>query len=249
MARVREIVAEDNPDGKRSKKRKKSVVREYSEAIILALLLALFLRAFIVQAFKIPSGSMKETLQIGDHLLVNKLLYRTWTKNDLAEMFEVVPFVGRAVKGLTDLLPFDYHFRFRDVKRGDIIVFKWPRNESRDFIKRVIGLPGDVVEVRGREVLINGIPLEESYTRYDEVGRQGNFATRERFGPVRVPEGHVFMMGDNRDNSLDSRAWGFLNMDKVRGEAFIIYWSCKKAGLFCLFPKNVRWDRFGHLLF
>ena len=82
------------------------------------------------------------------------------------------------------------------------MVFKYPRNESRDFIKRVIGLPGEVVEVRGREALINGIPLEETYTRYDDHGEQGNFPTRERFGPVRLPEGHLFMMGDNRDNSL-----------------------------------------------
>ena len=250
MVGVKEIVDEAKRGDEPSKKKKpKGVIREYTEAILLALLLALFLRAFVVQAFKIPSGSMKETLQVGDHLLVNKLLYRTWTKHDLAEMFEVVPILGNVVKALTDLAPFDYRFRFRDVERGDVIVFKYPRNESRDFIKRVIGLPGEVVEVRGREVLINGILLEETYTRYDEHGDQGNFPTRDRFGPVRVPEGHVFMMGDNRDNSLDSRAWGFLNMDKVRGEAFIIYWSCKKTGLFCLLPGNVRWNRFGHLLF
>ncbi len=250
MVGVKEIVAEAKRGDEPSKKKKsKGVIREYTEAILLALLLALFLRAFVVQAFKIPSGSMKETLQVGDHLLVNKLLYRTWTKHDLAEMFEVVPILGNVVKALTDLVPFDYRFRFRDVDRGDVIVFKYPRNESRDFIKRVIGLPGEVVEVRGREVLINGIPLEETYTRYDDHGDQGNFPTRERFGPVRVPDGHLFMMGDNRDNSLDSRFWGFLNMDKVRGEAFIIYWSCKKIGFSCLLPGNVRWNRFGHLLF
>ncbi|MFQ5693014.1 MAG: signal peptidase I, partial [Nitrospinota bacterium] len=200
---------------KDAKTRKKGVVREYTEAIVLALLLALFLRAFVVQAFKIPSGSMKDTLLVGDHILVDKLLYRTWTKNDLAEMFEVVPILGAAVRSLTRRLPFDYHFRFKDVKRGDIIVFKFPRDETRDFIKRVIGLPGEVVEVRGREVLIDGKPLDEPYTKYNNVGPQGAFSTRERFGPVRVPPGHLFMMGDNRDNSLDSRAWGFLSMDKV----------------------------------
>ncbi|MDP6084696.1 MAG: signal peptidase I [Nitrospinota bacterium] len=250
MVEVKEIIADAKRGDETSKKKKpKGVIREYTEAILLALVLALFLRAFVVQAFKIPSGSMKETLQIGDHLLVNKLLYRTWTKHDLAEMFEVVPILGNVVKALTDLLPFDYRFRFRDVQRGDVIVFKYPRNESRDFIKRVIGLPGEVVEVRGREVLIDGIPLEETYTRYNDHGDQGNFAGRERFGPVRVPGGHVFMMGDNRDNSLDSREWGFLNMDKIRGEAFIIYWSCKELGFSCLLPGNVRWNRFGHLLF
>jgi len=250
MVGVKELVDRaKRGDEPSNKKKPKGVIREYTEAILLALLLALFLRAFVVQAFKIPSGSMKETLQIGDHLLVNKLLYRTWTKHDLAEMFEVVPILGNVVEALTDLVPFDYHFRFRDVDRGDVIVFKYPRNESRDFIKRVIGLPGEVVEVRGREVLINGILLEETYSRYNDHGDQGNFASRERFGPVRVPEGHLFMMGDNRDNSLDSRAWGFLNMDKVRGEAFIIYWSCKELGFSCLLPGNVRWNRFGHLLF
>ena len=233
----------------KEKKKKKGVVREYTEAILLALLLALFLRAFVVQAFKIPSGSMKETLQIGDHLLVNKLLYRTWTKNDLAEMFEVVPILGDFIKSLTDLLPFDYNFRFKEVNRGDIVVFKFPRDETRDFIKRVIGMPGDVVEVRGREVLINGRTIDEPYAKYDDVGEQGNFATRERFGPVRVPDGHVFMLGDNRDNSLDSRAWGFLDTDKIRGEAFILYWSCIKPGVLCLLPSNIRWNRFGKLLF
>ncbi len=135
------------------------------------------------------------------------------------------------------------------VNRGDILVFKYPRNESRDFIKRVIGLPGEILEIRGRKVLIDGVSLKESYARYSDFGKRRNFAGRERFGPVRVPEGHLFMLGDNRDNSLDSRFWGFLNMDKVRGEAFIIYWSCKELGFSCLLPGNVRWNRFGHLLF
>ncbi len=233
---------------KRKRRKRKSVFREYTEAIVLALLLALFLRAFVVQAFKIPSGSMKNTLQIGDHILVNKLFYRTWSKEDLAEMFEVVPLLGDAIRSLARLLPFDYHFRFKDVERGDVIVFKFPRDESRDFIKRVVGLPGDVIEVRGQKVLLNGKILREPYAKYNEVGSQGAFATRERFGPVRVPEGHLFMMGDNRDNSLDSRAWGFLDMDKVRGEAFIVYWSCKRPGALCLFPQNVRWNRFAQLL-
>jgi signal peptidase I len=239
---------QEKGEKEKDKGKRKGVFREYSEAILLALLLALFLRAFVVQAFKIPSGSMKETLQIGDHILVNKLLYRTWTKGDLAEMFEVVPIIGEAIRSLTQILPFNYHFRFKDVKRGDVLVFKFPRDESRDFIKRVVGLPGESVEVRGQTVFVNGKPLVEPYAKYNERGAQGAFATRDKFGPVRVPEGHLFMMGDNRDNSLDSRAWGFLNMDKVRGEAFIIYWSCKQPGLACLLPQNVRWGRFGKRL-
>ncbi len=233
----------------RGKKKKKGVIREYTEAILFALLLALFLRAFVIQAFKIPSGSMKETLQIGDHILVNKLFYRTWTKYDLAEMFEVVPILGDVIESLTDVLPFDYNFRFKKVGRGDVVVFKYPRDESRDFIKRIIGMPGEIVMVRGKEVLINGRVIDEPYAKYDEVGKQGNFASRGHFGPVRVPKHHFFMLGDNRDNSLDSRAWGFLRMDKIRGEAFLIYWSCIKPGFLCLIPSNVRWDRFIKMLF
>ncbi|MFQ5914817.1 MAG: signal peptidase I [Nitrospinota bacterium] len=253
MAKTRKLDALEKrarrpPETKKTKK-KKSVFREYTEAIVLAILLALFLRAFMVQAFKIPSGSMKDTLQIGDHILVNKVLYRTWSKYDLAEMFEVVPVFGDAIRSLTRLLPFDYHFRFKEVKRGDIVVFRFPKDESRDFIKRVVGLPGEVVEVRGRLVLINGEAINESYAKYEELGEQGAFATRGRYGPVRVPEGHLFMMGDNRDNSLDSRAWGFLDKDKIRGEAFIIYWSCRRPGPSCLLPQNVRWGRFGQSLF
>ena len=233
----------ETPQDVGRKKKRKSLFREYAEAILMALVLALLLRAFVVQAFKIPSGSMKETLQIGDHILVNKFLYRTWSKEDLAEVFEVIPFLGDAIKSFTVRIPFDYHFRFKDVRRGDVVVFKFPRDESRDFIKRVIGLSGEVVEVRGRTVFIDGEPLDEPYAQYDEVGPQGSFATRERYGPERVPEGHLFMMGDNRDNSLDSRAWGFLNMDNVKGEAFIVYWSWNGG------DTSVRWSRLGHLLF
>jgi signal peptidase I len=142
-----------------------------------------------------------------------------------------------------DRILVDFLYDRERVKRGDILVFRFPQDESRDFIERVIGLPGERVEVRGRTVYINGSPLEEPYARYDDFGPQGQFEGRERFGPVRVPEGHLFMMGDNRDNSLDSRAWGFLNMDKVRGEAIVIYWSWDGGNT------SVRWSRLGKLLF
>ncbi len=187
--------------------KKKSLIREYAEAIIIALVLALVVRTFVVQAFKIPSGSMENTLLVGDHILVNKFIYR-----------------------------------FREPARGDVIVFKFPRDESRDFIKRVIGLPGEMVEVRGREVLINGRALKEPYAIHNRLGPQGMFSGREQFGPFRVPADSLFMMGDNRDNSLDSRAWGPLKIGKIKGVAFLIYWSWNSERGW------VRWGRLGKII-
>ncbi|HEY7676018.1 MAG TPA: signal peptidase I [Candidatus Methylomirabilis sp.] len=171
--------------------RQKSFARELVETIVLALVLAMIIKTFVIQAFKIPSGSMLNTLQIGDHILVNKFIYR-----------------------------------FADPTRGDIIVFLYPEDESRDFIKRIIGLPGDTLEVRDRVVYINGKPLKEAYTIFQGAGGFGNPHTPfENFPPTHVPEGKYFMMGDNRDSSMDSRAWGFLDRSKIRGKALIIYWS------------------------
>lgn len=169
----------------------KSVAREYAEALIVAVLLALVIRTFVVQAFKIPSGSMLPTLQIGDHILVNKFIYH-----------------------------------FEPIHRGDVIVFKYPQDESRDFIKRVIGLPGETLEIRGRQVLTNGVPLKEPYAVYAD-GSLARVLERERLGPILIPPGKLFMMGDNRDHSLDSRVWGFLDIHKVKGKAFIVYFSLR----------------------
>ena len=169
----------------------KSVFREYAEALIIAILLALTIRAFVVQAFKIPSGSMLPTLQIGDHILVNKFVYY-----------------------------------FVPIRRGDVIVFKYPQDESRDFIKRVIGLPGETLEVRGRQVLVNGVPLEEPYAVYADRSTSPPLE-RVRVDPFVIPPGKLFMMGDNRDNSMDSRVWGVLDMHKIKGKAFIVYFSIR----------------------
>jgi signal peptidase I len=184
---------------------RKSTAREYFESIAVAVILALFVRTFAVQAFKIPTGSMEPNLLVGDHLLVNKFVFApTATALERA------------------LLP------MRDIRRGDIVVFKFPEDPERDFIKRVIGLPGDTVEVRNRQVFINGSRIEEPYAHYlfpvgdDEAG---GFDVRARYGPVSVPANHYFMMGDNRDNSQDSRYWGFLPADYVKGRALMIYWS------------------------
>jgi signal peptidase I len=185
---------------------KKSVVREYFEAIVMALILALFVRTWAVQAFKIPTGSMENNLLIGDHLLVNKFV-----------------FGPSATAAERALLP------TTDIARGDIVVFKYPDEPERDFIKRVIGLPGETLELRNKRVFINGQPLDEPYVHFLEPAAEGqevtSFDVRERYGPVRVPDGQYFVMGDNRDNSQDSRYWGFLPRGHIKGKALMIYWS------------------------
>lgn len=184
----------------------KSTLREYFESILVAVVLALFVRTFVFQAFKIPTGSMKPNLLVGDHLLVNKFIFApTATALERA------------------LLP------MRDIRRGEIIVFKFPEEPERDFIKRVIGLPGDTIELRNQTVFINGEALTEPYAHYlfppAEEGQADSLDIRRKYGPVTVPDGHFFMMGDNRDDSQDSRFWGFLPQSYVKGRALFIYWS------------------------
>ena len=184
-------------------KAQKSKFREYTEALITALVLALIIRAYVVQAFKIPSGSMIPTLLVGDHILVAKFIYGT-----------KIPFSDKRI------------LVFRKPQRGDIIVFKYPKDPSRDFIKRVIGVGGDVVEERNKVVYVNGKPLNEPYVQHvDNDIRPVGMDVRDNFGPVYVPEGKLFVMGDNRDMSYDSRYWGFVDLKAVKGKAFIIYWS------------------------
>lgn len=182
---------------------KRRLLKEYVEAIVTALILALLIRTFVVQAFKIPSGSMIPTLLIGDHILVNKFIYGT-----------KIPFSDKRI------------LIFRKPQRGDIIVFKYPENPKKDFIKRVIAVEGDVIEERNKIVYINGTPIEEPYAyHYDRYIKSREFDPRDNFGPIVVPRGKVFVMGDNRDQSYDSRYWGFVDLKEVKGKAFIIYWS------------------------
>jgi signal peptidase I len=203
-----------------TEKKKKSVVREYAEAIVIALILALFIRTFIVQAFKIPSGSMIPTLLIGDHLLVNKFIYGI--KN---------PFTGSTWISLDS------------PEQEDIIVFKYPQNPDQDFIKRVIGVGGDRVEIKNKKVFVNGKRVEiEGAVNLDPQIIRGRTPPRDNYGPVTVPENHLFVMGDNRDNSHDSRFWGFVPTREVKGKAFIIYWSWNKEKF------AVRWSRLGDLI-
>jgi len=209
-------------------KKQKSVFREYVEAILIALLLALFIRTFILQAFKIPSGSMEPTLLIGDHILVSKFSYGIHIPNE-------IPFIN--VKLFSDIVLFS-----ETPERGDIIVFKFPKDESRDFIKRVIGLPGDKLQVKGQKVFINDKPYEDPHAYHREAPGPDPLIPRDDFGPVLVPEGHLFVMGDNRENSQDSRYWGFLDIRKVKGKALVIYWSWNAL------DDWVRTDRFGKVL-
>lgn len=200
--------------------KKKSSLRENIEAIVLAIILALFIRTFIVQAFKIPSGSMKQTLQIGDHILVNKFIYGV-----------KLPFI------LTTIIP------FKEPHRADIVVFKYPEDPSKDFIKRVIGVAGDVVECHNKHLLVNHKPIDHDYGVYtDSRTIPGQIQPRDNFGPLVVPEKSIFVMGDNRDHSYDSRFWGFVNLKSVKGKAFMIYWSWDKENF------GVRWGRIGQML-
>jgi signal peptidase I len=213
--------------------RRKSVVREYAEAMIIALALALFIRTFFLQAYKIPSGSMERTLLIGDHILVNKILYGL-------RMPESV--FGLRPPGL----PYgQYLFQLEPVHRRDIVVFVFPPDRTKDFIKRVIAIGGDTVEVKGRAVYVNGQKQDEPYAHYEDGEAGPSAAPRDDFGPVKVPEGKLFVMGDNRDRSYDSRFWGFVDRSDVEGRALIIYWSWDGDESW---PLPVRWRRFGRLV-
>jgi signal peptidase I len=208
--------------------RNKSVFREYFEAILIAVLLALFIRTFVVQAFKIPSGSMLPTLLIGDHLLVNKFSYGVR-----------VPFSGNL------LIPVG------QPERGDVVVFRYPKDKTIDYIKRVIGQPGDTVEIRTKKVFVNGEPYVDPHAHITS-GTMLAAATspRDNFGPVLVPEGRVFVMGDNRDNSYDSRFWGFVDEKDILGKAFMLYWSWDiEKPLFSLERlASVRWGRLANII-
>jgi len=203
------------------RKKAKSTFREYAESIVFALLLALFIRSFIVQAFKIPSGSMIPTLQIGDHILVNKLSYGI--RSPFWDLFLL---------------------SFKKPQRGDVVVFIFPEDRSKDFIKRVIGIEGDMVEIREKRVYINGKPLEDPHAHIEgDAPERGPLNVRDNYGPKQVPENYIFVMGDNRDRSYDSRYWGYVNLDDVKGRAFMIYWSWDGR------DRWVRWERIGSLIY
>ncbi len=192
------------------------MLKEYSEAMIIAFILAMIIRTFFIQAFKIPSGSMLDTLLIGDHLLVSKILYGV-----------KVPF--------TDT----FAVTFSEPEHGDIIVFEFPEDTSKDFIKRIVGVPGDVIEIKNKEVFRNGEKLVEPYTQHTDPNiRSGQ---RDNMPAYTVPEGKYFVMGDNRDESYDSRFWGPVDKGKIKGKAWILYWSWEGFS-------DIRWGRIGNLI-
>lgn len=201
-------------------KSKKKVIWEYAEAIITALILALLIRAYVIQAFKIPSGSMIPSLLIGDHILVTKFIYGT-----------KIPFSDKRI------------LVFRKPARGDIIVFKYPEDPKRDFIKRIVAVEGDVIEAKNKVIYVNGNQIKEPYTQHtDNSMKPLGIEPRDNFGPFIVPKNKFFVMGDNRDQSYDSRYWGYVDLKDIKGKALIIYWS---------WDSNRNWVRFkrlGHLI-
>lgn len=208
------------PSAAQEATRARSPFMEYVKSILIAVILALFIRTFVVQSFKIPSGSMENTLAIGDHLLVSKFIYGTR-----------IPFTDSRI------------LKVRDPRRGDIIVFEYPRDTDKDFIKRVIGTPGDVVEIKDKRVYINGTPYQNTHEIYKEnsiLPKEQH--QRDNFGPVKVPDNAYFVMGDNRDYSYDSRFWGFVGKEKIKGLAFIKFWSWDKEHF------KVRWENIGELI-
>ena len=209
------------------KKKPKSSLRENTEAIIIAIIIAMFIRTFIIQAFKIPSGSMLETLQIGDQILVNKFIYGI-----------KIPFTD----GKT-LIP------VKNPQKGDIVVFKYPEDPSKDFIKRVVATGGDTLELIDKKLYVNSKMVEgETYAVYKTQDIiPGKFSSRDNLRKIKVPENKLFVMGDNRDNSHDSRFWGFVDLKAVRGKALIIYWSWNKDKSVPMWA-SVRWNRVGDIL-
>lgn len=274
------------PSDKR-KKRKKNTTRETIEAILVALIAAMILRAFVVQAFRIPTGSMKDTLLVGDFLLVNKFIYGVRTPDGIPYPVVKAGFPFLALNFFS--IPPKRLPAFKKPKNGDVVVFKYPEDPSLDYIKRCIAIGGQTIEVRSGDVFIDGkpegkktelgrkfdpdlssrrydrgeividdsifvkktkmtTPLGKEYVIRHHVGRYDDRNELDNFGPVTVPEGHYFMMGDNRDNSADSRSWGFLPEENVVGEALVIYFSWDKTGAIWNLLESVRWSRVANLI-
>jgi signal peptidase I len=209
-----------NDPTKTNAKTGKGKLRENIEALLIAVILALFIRTFVVQAFKIPSGSMQNTLLVGDYILVSKFIYGI-----------KLPFSDVVVVPV------------KEPRRGEIVVFRFPEDPSKDFIKRVVAVGGDTVHLVDKQLFVNGELQEHDFAVHTDprVYPQG-LQFRDNFGPITVPQGKLFTMGDNRDESNDSRFWGFVDVSAVRGKAFMIYWSWNRDDF------NVRWDRLGSLI-
>jgi signal peptidase I len=218
-------------------KPRKHILQEYLEAMVIAVVVALVIRTFMLQAFRIPTGSMEDTLLVGDFLLVNKMVYGPR-----------LPFVDARIPG------------WRDPEPGDVVVFKYPRDPSQDYIKRCIATGGQTVKIRGKTVYVDNHPVDMPTdgkfidTHVKPVGyREPDIVppgagNRDHFGPVTVPEGHLFVMGDNRDNSLDSRYWGFLPRENIVGEALLIYFSWDAYVPLYRIGEKIRWNRLAQII-
>ena len=221
---------------------KKSTFREYYEALLIAVIFVNFARIFVFQAFKIPSGSMEDNLKVGDHIIVNKFIYGP------------------------DSTPVDKLLPLREIRRGDIIVFRYPLGPDVDYVKRVIGMPGDTVEIHDKKVSINGTPIDEPYVVHEDPQifpaqpmLPEAYRIRDQMPPFKVPAGQYFAMGDNRDRSSDSRYWGTVPRSMIKGRAFMVYWSFRGnppppgspsmarirelVGVILHFFSRTRWDR------
>uniref|UniRef100_A0A7V4JPD1 Signal peptidase I n=1 Tax=Thermodesulfobacterium geofontis TaxID=1295609 RepID=A0A7V4JPD1_9BACT len=201
-------------------KNSKNKLWDWTKSLLIALILALFIRAFIVQAYKIPSGSMIPTLLIGDYLLVNKLAY-----------------------GIRNPIKDDFIYFRKLPERQEIVVFTYPQNKKLDFIKRVIGLPGDNVQIVNKKVYVNGKLLKEPYVQFNDLEiYPQEISPRDNYGPIKVPSGYIFVLGDNRDQSYDSRFWGFVPIKYLKGKALIIYFSWDSQDF------KIRFNRIGKLI-
>lgn len=212
----------------------KSIVREYAEALIIAFFLAIFIRTFIIQAYKIPSGSDEPTLLVGDHILVDKLIYGLRMPESA---------FGLEIPGITTGR---FLFHIEPVHRQDMIVLVFPPDRTKDFIKRVVAIGGDTVQVKNGRVWVNGKAIDDPHAHL-EVSDLERLPSnpRDNYGPVTVPPGKLFVMGDNRDRSYDSRFWGYVDENDVEGRAMVVYWSWDSDSN-SLVP--IRWNRFGMLI-
>ena len=203
---------------------RKKFIKEYLEPIVIAVLIALFIRTFIIQAFKIPSSSMEPTLLVGDHILVSKFIYGI-----------KIPFTDTRL------------FQLNKPKRGDVVVFIFPKDPSKDFIKRVIGVGGEKVEIIRNKIYINDKLIDDPWGYFSERSDWTRYLQpMERYGPKIIPKDSLFVLGDNRDNSQDSRFWDFVNVNAVKGKAIIIYFSWNGSTENLL--NKIRWGRFGKLI-
>lgn len=242
---ISKVAAQTARESAAGAERQKSVTREYAEAMIIALVLAVFIRTFFIQAYKIPSGSMEPTLLVGDHILVNKIIYGLRMPDSI---------FGLEIPGL----PYGrYLFNLAPVHRGDVVVFVFPPDRTKDFIKRVIGVAGDTIQVKDGVVWLNGQKMNDPHAHMEAAASDRSpVSPRDNFGPVTVPEGKLFMMGDNRDRSYDSRFWGVVDHNDVEGRATLIYlpWNEEKAdsaswvSQLALWFEYIRWDRVGMLV-